>query len=87
MQSPIAEQLLSMAGLRGGSEGSISGDAIAAAIASLDKALAEWAELGAGSKEEEDEAETVALDARAAPLREMLRNASQIGSYVMWRPE
>lgn len=95
MQSPIAEQLLSMAGQAGKTEGSISGVAISEAIASLDKALAEQSEVPAGSEDEDqdqdqdqdEEREPVSLDARAAPLRDMLRHALQIDSYVMWRPE
>ena len=86
MQSQIAEQILAMAGQGGRTEGSISGDAISAAIASLEKALENQME---DSEEpvDEDKQDPVSLGDRAAPLREMLRHALQIDSYVMWRPE
>ena len=45
MQSQIAEQILAMAGQGGRTEGSISGDAISAAIASLEKALEQQREI------------------------------------------
>ena len=86
MQSQIAEQILAMAGQGGRTEGSISGDAISAAIASLEKALENQME---DSEEpvDEDKQDPVSLGDRAAPLREMLRLALQSNSYVMWRPE
>lgn len=89
MQSQIAEQILTMAGQSGRTEGSISGGAISEAIASLDKSFAEQSDVPAGSEDEDEtgEQESVSLDARAAPLREMLRHALKIDSYVMWRPE
>ena len=90
MQRSIAEQLLSMAGLPSGVEGSISGAAIPQALARLDKALSEregpCGEAGEAG-EEDDELEPVSLDARAAPLRAMLGHAMRCESYVMWRPD
>ena len=86
MQSQIAEQILAMAGQGGRTEGSISGDAISAAIASLEKALEQQRGIPDESVDEEKEG-PISLGARAAPLREMLQHALQINSYVMWRPE
>ena len=87
MQSQFAEQLLAMMGHGGSSEGSISGVAISDAIARLGKALTGQSELSVESVDEEAEQDHVSLDARAAPLQEMLRHAKQADSYVMWRPE
>lgn len=88
MQRSIAEQLLSMAGLPSGVEGSISGAAIPEALARLDKALSEQEGPSEEAGEEDDELEEpVSLVARAAPLREMLRHAMRVEGYVMWRPE
>ena len=86
MQSQIAEQILAMAGQGGRTEGSISGDAISTAIASLEKALEQHREIREEPVDEVKE-DPVSLGARAAPLREMLRLALQSNSYVMWRPE
>jgi hypothetical protein len=86
MQSQIAEQILAMAGQVGRTEGSISGDAISAAIASLEKALEQQRGIPDESVDEEKEG-PISLGARAAPLQEMLQHALQINSYVMWRPE
>jgi hypothetical protein len=86
MQSQIAEQILAMAGQGGRTEGSISGDAISAAIASLEKALEQQRENPEEPVDEEKQ-DPISLGARAAPLREMLRLALQSNSYVMWRPE
>ena len=86
MQSQIAEQILTMAGHGGRVEGSISGVAISEAIASLEKSLAEQPAILNASTDEEEQ-ESISLEARVAPLREMLRHALQIDSYVMWRPE
>jgi len=36
---------------------------------------------------DEEKQDPVSLGVRAAPLREMLRLALKINSYVMWRPE
>ena len=87
MQSQIAEQVLTLARQGGRTEGSISGGVISQAIASLEKALAQQAEITEENIDEDEEQEHVSLDARAAPLREMLRHAQQNDSYVMWRPE
>ena len=86
MQSQIAEQILALVGQGGGTEGSISGDAISAAIASLEKALEQQRKNPEESVDEKNE-DPISLGARAAPLREMLRLARQNNSYVMWRPE
>ena len=86
MQSQIAEQILAMAGQDGRTEGSISGDAISEAIASLEKALENQMEDSEEPVDEEKQ-DPVSLGVRAAPLREMLRLALKINSYVMWRPE
>ena len=86
MQSQIAEQILAMAGQGGRTEGSISGDAISEAIASLEKALGNQMEDSEEPVDEEKQ-DPVSLGVRAAPLREMLRLALKINSYVMWRPE
>ena len=86
MQSQIAEQILAMAGQGGRTEGSVSGDAISAAIASLEKALENQMEDSEEPVDEEKQ-DPVSLGVRAAPLREMLRLALQSNSYVMWRPE
>ena len=86
MQSQIAEQILTIAGHGGRVEGSISGVAISEAIASLEKSLAEQPAILNASTDEEEK-ESISLEARVAPLREMLRHALQIDSYVMWRPE
>ncbi len=87
MQSQIAEQILAMAGQGGQTEGAINGSAISDAIVSLEKALAEQSKMPDELLDEEAEQENISLDARAAPLLEMLRHALQIDSYVMWRPE
>ena len=87
MQSQMAEQILTMAGQGGRTEGSISGGAISEAIASLEKALAKQSETLEEPIDEEAEAEHISLDARAAPLMEMLQHALLIDSYIMWRPE
>jgi len=87
MQSRSAEQILTMAGQGGRTEGSISGGAISEAIASLENALAEQSEILEESIDEEAEQEHVSLEARAAPLREMLQHALQTDCYVVWRPE
>ena len=87
MQSQIAEQILTLAGQVGRTEGSISGGAISQALASLEKTLAEQSEIPEENSDEDEEHEHVSLDARAAPLREMLRHALQNDSYVLWRPE
>ncbi len=86
MQSQIAEQILAMAGQGERAEGSISGDAISEAIASLEKALENQMEDSEEPVDEEKQ-DPVSLGVRAAPLREMLRLALQNNSYVMWRPE
>jgi hypothetical protein len=86
MQSQIAEQILTIAGHGGRVEGSISGVAISEAIASLEKSLAEQPAILNASTDEEEK-DSISLEARVAPLREMLRHALQIDSYVMWRPE
>ncbi|MBL4891149.1 MAG: DUF1840 family protein [Rhizobiaceae bacterium] len=87
MQSQIAEQILTMAGQDGKTEGSISGGAIPKAIASLETALVLQAEIPEEPLNEDAEQEPISIDARAAPLQEMLRHALQIDSYVMWRPD
>jgi len=87
MQSQIAVQILKMAGQDGKTEGSISGGDISKAIASLETALVVQAEIPEESLNEDAEQEPISIDARAAPLREMLRHALQIDSYVMWRPD
>ena len=87
MQSQIAEQILTLVGQGGRTEGSISGNAISEAIASLEKALAEHSETPEAYIDEDEEQDHIRLDARAAPLREMLLHALQNDSYVMWRPE
>jgi hypothetical protein len=87
MQGQIAEQVLALVGQGGRTEGSISGRAITEAIASLEKALVQQSEFAEESSDEEAEQEHISLNVRAAPLREMLRHALQIDSYVMWRPE
>jgi len=87
MQASVAEQLLSMAGLPAGAEGSISGAAITEALTSLEKALIEQSEPPGESDDGGDEIEPVSLGARAVPLREMMEHAMRIDSYVMWRPE
>ena len=87
MQSPIAEQVLKMAGQCGKTQGLISGAAILEAIASLEESLAEQPTISEESITEKEEQEHISLNARVAPLREMLRHAAQIDSYVMWRLE
>jgi len=87
MQSQIAEQILTMAGQGGRTEGSISGCTILEAIASLEKALVQQSEIPGESIDEDEEQEQICLVARAAPLREMLQHAMQTDCYVMWRPE
>ncbi|GJM14092.1 MAG: hypothetical protein DHS20C12_24950 [Pseudohongiella sp.] len=87
MQSQIAEQLLSMAGLNGKAAGSISGDDISRAIANLQRALANQTEVPDDSMDEEEEREYVSIGSRAAPLKEMLIHALQVNGYVMWGPE
>lgn len=87
MQGEIAQQLLSMIGQGGKLEGSISGPAIEAALSKLDAALAEQAQKEVVLEDEDQEREHVSMEARAAPLKEMLQHASKLQSYVMWRPE
>ena len=91
MQSEIAMQLLVMAGQNNSVEGSISGAAIAEAIATLDRALSAHTDIVEEAMDEavdeEAERDYVSIRSRAVPLRDMLLHAQHIDSYVMWRPE
>ena len=90
----IANQLLTMMGHGSGTEGSVSGEVLAAALDRLTSAVSREQDAAASDNSDEqgkadgwDESEEVTLSARAAPLIAMLRRASDADSYVMWRPE
>jgi hypothetical protein len=76
-------------------EGAVSGEHLADALAHLEQALAAAARRAAEreasdneSDEVDDDAELpVNLDARAAPLLDMLHKAKAEDGSVMWKPE
>lgn len=97
-----ADQLLSMMGHAGSTEGSVSGEALNSALSSLTSTIECEPDAPANDNvdkpenaddwdEDEDEAdeepEPVTVSARAAPLVNMLRKAKGADGYVMWRPE
>jgi len=92
MLSESSSLLIKLMGQSNSSEGSISGAAIPAALASLEEGLARLASETRDSTEsdseedDEDEAPPVGLRVRAVPLIEMLHHAASKDSYVMWRP-
>lgn len=100
MLDDAADQLLTMMGHGGNTEGAVSGEALAQALDRLDSTIAREQDEpangnpveqeGASDRDEDedsDEPEEVALSARAAPLIAMLRRAKDADGYVMWRPE
>jgi len=95
-----AEQLLSMMGHGGSTEGSVSGEALNSALSSLTSTIESEPEAPAYDNVDEqdsaddleegdvgEEPEPVTVSARAAPLVNMLRKAKEADGYVMWRPE
>ena len=100
MLGDTADQLLTMMGHGGTTEGSVSGDALASALERLVSTIERVQESPANANHEEqdegdgwdddeesDESKEVALPARAEPLVTMLRRARDAGGYVMWRPD
>ncbi len=100
MLDSAADQLLTMMGHGGSTEGSVSGEALAHALDRLDSTIAREQEKPANDNpgaqegvndwdedEESDEPTEVTLPARAAPLIAMLRRAKEADGYVMWRPD
>ncbi|MEX0617562.1 MAG: DUF1840 family protein [Pseudohongiellaceae bacterium] len=99
MFSDVAAHLLELMGQRGLTEGSISGEELVQARSRLESGLAQRDREPAnvpGMKpegdetdgDEDEEAPRISLDARAAPLIEMLRRAEASDEgFVMWRPE
>lgn len=85
MFDSVANQLLTMMGCGGSTEGAVSGEALSSALDHL--ALAITHEKDKAVSGNPDESEEVALSIRATPLIEMLRRASDAGGYVMWRPD
>lgn len=100
MLHSAADQLLSMMGHGGSTEGSVSGEALNSALRSLTSTIESEPDAPAndnGDKQENmddwdegeagEEPEPVTVSARAAPLVNMLRKAKDADGYVMWRPE
>ncbi|WP_339868023.1 DUF1840 family protein [Pseudohongiella nitratireducens] len=101
MLDSTADQLLTMMGHGGSTEGSVSGEALASAMDRLTSAMAREQDKSPASTkadenqvddewdedEDSDSAEEVTLSARAAPLMTMLRRARDSDGYVMWRPD
>jgi len=93
MLSESSSLLVKLMGQSNSNEGSISGAAIPAALASLEAGLARLASETQDSTEsdsesdddDEDEVPPVGLRLRAVPLIEMLHHAASNDSYVMWR--
>lgn len=100
MLGGAANELLTMMGYGGATEGSVSGDALVSALRSLETSVAHHQDGSASispneepgasnSDEDEDDDKKVAvsLSARALPLFEMLRRARDADGYVMWRQD
>lgn len=100
MLDSAADQLLTMMGHGGSTEGSVSGDVLAHALERLDSTIAREQDNPANSDlgkhegasdrdddEDSGEPEEVTLSARAQPLIAMLRRANDAGGYVMWRQD
>jgi hypothetical protein len=100
MLASAAEQLLTMMGHGGSTEGSVSGDALARALkqlgSSVDRQPNKPVDVNVKDSEDIDdrnededseEPEAVTLSARAAPLLAMLRRANDAEGYVMWRED
>jgi hypothetical protein len=100
MMDNAADQLLSMMGYGGSTEGSVSGEALNSALSSLTSRIESEpdaptndnvdknADTGDWDEDEAgEEPEPVTVSARAAPLVNMLRKAKNADGYVMWRPD
>ncbi|MGB5996957.1 MAG: DUF1840 family protein [Marinomonas sp.] len=85
MFDSVANQLLTMMGQSGSTEGAVSGEALSSALDHLALAITHEKEKAASANP--DESEEVALSVRAAPLIAMLRRACDADGYVMWRPD
>ena len=90
MTQAIAERLLEIIGKTGGAKGIITVDSMAAAISSLDAAVASEKSMAsaAGSAStdvhEEDPAKQISLAQRAFPFIEMLKRAFAAQKDITW---
>lgn len=88
MLSDVALPLLKMMGMSGNTEGAVSEDNLATALATLESSLQKASRPANNPDDEGDEKDApIGLSTRASPLLDMLRKAKQEGGYVMWRPE
>ncbi len=88
MLSDVAVPLLKMMGMSGNTEGAVSEDNLAAALATLESSLQKAQRPAVDDDDEDDESDApIGLSTRASPLLDMLRKAKQQGGHVMWRPE
>lgn len=88
MLSHVAEPLLKMMGASGNLKGAVKGDELRSALERLETALRHHTEPAkTDEQEDEDKALPVALGTRAVPLVQMLKEACEGDSYVMWQPE
>lgn len=88
MLSDVALPLLKMMGMSGNTEGAVSEENLATALATLESALQRANQPARDSDDDDDEDDApIGLSTRASPLLEMLRKAKREGGYVMWRPE
>jgi len=89
MLSDVALPLLKMMGMSGNTEGAVSEENLATALATLESALQRANQPAPDSDDDDDDEDDapIGLSTRASPLLEMLRKAKREGGYVMWRPE
>ncbi|MGB4248895.1 MAG: DUF1840 domain-containing protein [Pseudohongiellaceae bacterium] len=91
MLSDVALPLLKMMGMSGNTEGAVSEENLATALATLESALQRANQPTRDSDDDDDDDDEddapIGLSTRASPLLEMLRKAKREGGYVMWRPE
>lgn len=90
MLSDVALPLLKMMGMSGNTEGAVSEENLATALATLESSLQKARQAGNKPDDDDDDDEEdapIGLSTRASPLLDMLRKAKQKGGHVMWRPE
>ena len=87
MLSDVALPLLKMMGMSGNTEGAVSEENLATALATLESSLQRANQPARGSDDDDEDDAPIGLSTRASPLLEMLRKAKKEGGYVMWRPE
>ena len=88
MLSDVALPLLKMMGMSGNTEGAVSEENLATALATLESSLQKASRPANKPDDDDDEKDApIGLSTRASPLLDMLRKAKQEGGYVMWRPE